>query len=67
MRTVIHFIHNVGGDWRVACKDGDRTKFTPALGMRSDDPRAVNCQKCMQSNIFADRIASIRAMEASQK
>lgn len=62
----IHFIHNTGNGWIVVCMPNIPPSSIPNTTMRSDEPRAVTCRECMKSNIFVDRMAAIKAHEASK-
>jgi hypothetical protein len=49
--TLVHFTHQVGAEWRIACMPGmvefHQTKFHPNY-MRTNDARAVTCPACKQ-------------------
>lgn len=62
--AIIHFIHNIGNDWQIACMPHMKGFSVHSSNMRTDSPLAVTCAACMESNIFNDRISSAKAWEA---
>ncbi len=53
--TLVHLMHNISGEWRVACMPNmvefHRTPYHPEV-TRTDDRRAVTCPACKRSAIF---------------
>ncbi len=60
--TIIHFTHDLNGEWRIACMPGmvefHRTPYHPAYA-RSNDVRAVTCPQCKKSGIFQEHTRAL--------
>jgi hypothetical protein len=67
--TLIHFTHDVDGEYRIACMPGmtefHETQYHKSY-QRANDVRAVTCPACKKTTVFTSAAESLRNMKRAK-